>query len=420
MTHPSFSHRYLRVLPLVGKTPSSLRSFALLLAFAAASGQATALTYEWRNANSQGDGTNNGWRQTGNYGAGGAGQYTFTADDELYFNATAARNVQFGGNGVIGTLRFGPNTAANVITGSTTAGVVINLDGSTRSNAGVILEAGAGEIGLNARFNLVGNITLANNSGISASPISIGNGSNGGFEGTGNLLITGGRTSLGRGIAANYANTGTTTVNLNGTLQVGSSAIYTTSAVTIGDTGTLSGGGTLGSTTIQSGGRISVGGDGSTSAAPGVLTFTNLLTLQAGSQTVIDLKPAGADSINALAGSIALGGELRLRASTDFASSGSYNLFLGLNGSSGNFDAVTIRTGTDAATAVNLTHNGAGIWTTNYEAKGLELSFNANTGILDVTAVPEPQIGALSLIGSAALIFGRRRRNLPVSSRKQP
>lgn len=393
-------------------TSSSFASL-LVLASLAAAAPAGATTYEWRNANSQGDGTNNGWRQIGNYGAGGAGQYTFSAADEIYFNATAARNVLFGGNGTIGTLRFGPNTATNAISGTTTTGILINLDGSSRSDAGILLESGAGDIALNPRFNLSGNVTLSNFSGLSGSAINIGNSSNGGFQGTGNLVISGGRTYLGKGTADSYANTGTTTVNLNGVLQVSSGAVYTTSSITVGSTGTLSGGGTAGFATIQSGGRISPGGDGGISAAPGVLTFTGLLALQASSQTVLDLKPAGADAINAVAGSLTLGGELRLRASSDFAGSGSYNLFLGLNGSSGNFDQVSLASATDPATAVNFTDDGSGVWTSSDPSRNQEFTFNSHTGVLDVVSVPEPGIAGLSLLGGiAAGLVRRRPRNI--------
>jgi hypothetical protein len=386
---------------------------ALSLSFIAFTVTASATTYQWQNANSNPDASLNGWLRAGNYAAG-TGNLALTNADELYFNATAVRNVNFNANGTIGTLRFGANTvnattipASSNISGTTSTGIVVTLDGTVRPDAGIIFEAGAADISLNARFHLIGNVTLANNSG-NSNAINIGGASNGGFQGSGNLSITGGTTALGKGTADNYTNTGTTTVSSNGTLQVGSAAIYTTSAVTIANTGSLSGGGIVGTATILSGGRVSPGGDGGTAAGTGTLSFTSLLALQAGGNTVIDIKTTGVDAIDATAGSIDLGGELRLRVNATYAQSGTYNILLGLDATSGNFDAVTIRTGIDATTAVNLTDDGTGIWSTNYAAQNLELTFNANTGILDIVAVPEPQAAALALIGASLLV--RRRR----------
>ena len=380
----------------------------LLLSLLALNAAASAATFQWRDANTESTGAN-GWVRTGNYGAGGPGTLTFTNADELYFNSTVARNVNFNVNGTIGKLTYGANTATAAISGSTSAGVVVNLDGGSRSDAGITLEPGAGIIGINARLNLVGNVTFANNSGVSDSNIDLGNATNGGLQGSGNLLITGGRTVLNKGTAANHANTGTTTINSGGSLQVTGSAIYTTSAITVGNTGTISGTGTLGATTIDLGGRISPGGDGGTGAAPGTLTVTNALLLAAGSETVIDIKPAGVDAIDATAGSIVLGGELRLRVNSLYATSAAYNLFLGLDENSGNFSSVTVRTGTDSASAINLTGDGTGKWTGSFAPQSLELAFDATTGVLNVIAVPEPHTTALSLIGTTLLLVGRRR-----------
>jgi hypothetical protein len=384
-------NRYLLLLPLIAVTAAT----------------ASAATYEWRDANSTGGG--NGWQFAGNYDAGGAGNLAFTAADELHFNSTVARPVGLNTNGTIGKLTFGANTATAAISGTTNAATVVNLSGGSRSDAGILLEAGAGNISLNARFNLVGNVTFANNSGVSGSNIELGNSSNGGLQGSGNLLITGGRTVLNKGSASNYANTGTTTINSGGSLQVTGNAVYTTSPITVGSTGTISGTGTLGTTTIDLGGRISPGGDGGTGAAPGTLVVTDALLLAAGSETVIDIKPAGVDAIDATTGSIVLGGELRLRVNALYATSTSYNLFLGLDGNSGNFSSVTVRTGTDSASAINLVDDGSGNWTGSFAPQNLELAFDAGSGVLNVIAVPEPHTTALSLLGTTLLLMGRRR-----------
>lgn len=399
--------------------PSSLRKHTTplvalsLLSLAAIS---DAATYQWRDANSEGSGGSfNGWLLAGNYDAGGAGNIAPTGADDLFYNSAVARSVAFNSSGTVGLIRFGANTAiTNGFASSANAATVITLDGSGRADAGLKLEAGAGNINFNPRLRFVGEVVFDNSAGVTTSSIDLGSVSNGrgGFEGSGNLSIINGKTII-RDVSAGglgYTNTGTTTIRQNGNLQVTGGTTYTSSAISVGSSGTLSGTGTVGVATIASGGRVSVGGDGSATATVGTLTFTNLLTLQAGGEITIDIRTAGADRIAADGGIVIEGGELRLRLHTEYTTTGTYTLFSGLTGNNGNFEKVTIRSQTDSATNVNLVDDGTGIWSGDFDLRGLHVVYNANTGVLELTSIPEPGALAASLVGATMLAVRRRRR----------
>jgi autotransporter-associated beta strand protein len=96
--------------------------------------------------------------------------------------------------------------------------------------------------------------------------------------------------------------TGATTVNA-GKLVV-NGALTTTSGITVAGTATLAGTGSLAATTVQSGGRLTPGGD-----TPGTLS-TGSLTFEAGSSALFRIGPSS-DSVN-VTGNLTVAGEIDL------------------------------------------------------------------------------------------------------------
>lgn len=378
-------------------------SFATLIAFAALGvAQLQATTYTWLET-----GPNLNWLNGANYG--GSGTIVPNNSDIFVFDV-GTRNATVNTNGEVGKVIVGPNfgnatTAAN-ISQSGNSVVSISSGGLPEgTTAGIeVLTGRTLETNFNARLNLSGDITISNGS-TARLRLGVGNGA-GGLGGTGNLTITSGVVLLPATTTA-HSYSGAVTVNNGGTLQVNGDSVFTTySSLSVGANGSLSGGGTFGAADVHSGGRVSPGGEGGSSAGPGTLTFTNLLTLQSTGLAVIDIKPTGYDAINGTGG-VALGGELRLRLDSAYTTEGTYQLFLG--SLSGNFDSITIRTDGTASTAVNLTNDGDGLWSGEFASRGYQVAFDANTGALTlINVVPEPSHFLLSAIGVLTLL--RRRR----------
>lgn len=387
--------------------PSHLRhrtSLASLLALAALGvSPLHASTYTWLAT-----GPNTNWLNAENYG--GTGTLTPNSSDIFIFDA-GTRNANVNADALVGKIIIGPNfgdstTNANVSQASNRV-ISINSEGTLPEGhtAGIeVLTGRTLETNVNARLNLSGNITISNG-GTARLRLGVGNGA-GGLSGTGTLNITSGVVLLPATTTA-HSYSGAVTVDSGGTLQVNGDSVFTTySSLSVGANGSLSGGGTFGGADVHSGGRISPGGEGGSSAGPGTLTFTNLLTLQSTGLAVIDVKAAGYDAINATGG-LALGGELRLRLDSAYTTEGTHQIFLG--SLSGNFDSITIRTDGTASTAVNLTNDGDGLWSGEFASRGYQVAFDANTGALTlINLVPEPSHFLLSALGALTLL--RRRR----------
>lgn len=356
--------------------------------------------------------TNNQWLTATNYttvDGTTTGTIVPTANDTFIFNA-GTDNINVQANGTIGKLIVGNGYAPsnfNVGTNATTV-LTIQSGGAGVTNPGIEIQSGkTTNTNINARLNLQGDITIANY-GNSRLRLGAGGG-NGGIEGTGSLNIIGGVVLLEQPTAA-HTYEGAVTVSSSGSLQVSGGATFNTysSLIVTSSSGGLVGGGTVAGATIN-GGRISPGGTGGVDAGVNTLTFTNLLTLQANALLVLDIKAAGSDAIALTGdGSVILGGELRLRLNSDYTdpAGGIYQLISGLDASSGNFNLVNIRTDTIQASSINLTDDGTGIWTGEFNSRSV--AFNANTGQLELGAIPEPSHILLSSIG-ILMLFRRRR-----------
>ena len=94
--------------------------------------------------------------------------------------------------------------------------------------------------------------------------------------------------------------TGATSVNAGKLVVIGS--LTTTSGITVANSATLAGTGTLGATTVQSGGRLAPGGD-----TPGTMS-TGPLTLLSGSSVIFRVGPSS-DRIN-ISGNLTVSGEV--------------------------------------------------------------------------------------------------------------
>ena len=191
---------------------------------------------------------------------------------------------------------------------------------------------------------------------------------------------------------------GATTVTA-GSLFVNGDSANALGALTVSSTAILGGAGSIGAATTVSGTLTA----GSQANAIGLFAFTNSLTLNSSSRTLLEISGAGRgtgyDAIDV--GSMVLGGALDL----SFGSlvSGTFNLFNagGALSKTGNFSSVT----SSGSYATSWGRTGE-TWSATVGATNL--SFDQETGTLVI--VPEP--GTVSLLGTglAIVVWIRRRR----------
>ena len=278
--------------------------------------------------------------------------------------------------------------------------------------------AGANSIEFAAALRANGNSTVANeldagksltfNGALASGAVATGTLT---FTGAGQTLIAGNAIDN-AGITLALAKTGAGALVLSGTntysgattvtagsLFVNGDSSNALGALTVSSTAILGGAGSIGAATTVSGTLTA----GSQVNAIGLFTFTNSLTLNSSSRTLLEISGAGRgtgyDAIDVA--SMVLGGALDL----SFGSlvSGTFNLFNagGALSKTGNFSSVT----SSGSYATSWGRTGE-TWSATVGATNL--SFDQATGTLVI--VPEP--GTVSLLGAGLAIvvwIGRRR-----------
>ena len=387
----------------------------------------------------------------------GTGTTTLTGNNSYTGTTTiSAGTLQIGNGGASGTLG-----TTNVIDNGTLAlnrSDVVTL-GNTISGTGAFIQKGTGTT------TLTGNNSYTGTTTISAGTLQIGNGGASGTLGTTNVIdngtlalnrsdvVTLGNTISGTGafiqkgtgtttLTGNNSYTGTTTISA-GTLKLGAGASLASTNINLGtmaSQGTLdltgkssgytvatnqalsgSGSVTMAASqtlTIASGANLAPGNNGS-----GVLTVNGSLTLATNSSTSMEVtgtNAAGAsggfDQIAVKLGNFSAGGTLTINISGLVLSSTPItdNIFSYSNGgswnSAQNFFSVVLTglyPGTMAYTSAGTTWS----WQSTFGNETDSVSLNMTTGVLTMTAVPEPSTYALFGLGALtlAVAYGRRR-----------
>ncbi len=212
--------------------------------------------------------------------------------------------------------------------------------------------------------------------------------------GTGTLTLSGNNTYTG----ATLVTTGTLVVN--GSL--GSGGVTVQTGATLG--GNITAGGT---TTIQSGGILSVGN------SPGTGSFA---TLNLAGTTVMEISGRGSAGIAydtiGVSSALTYGGELKLTFTGSVTSDAvtPFNLFTGFTSQSANFANVYIYAG---ATQKGFLTNNSGVWSgladLGYGDNQQSFTFTQASGNL-IVAVPEPSTWALLAFSLTTVMILRRRR----------
>lgn len=176
-------------------------------------------------------------------------------------------------------------------------------------------------------------------------------------------------------------NTGTTQVSA-GTLLINSDQSLATGTMTVNSGATIGGTGTIGGAALVNG-NLSAGQDGA-----GLLTFAGGLTLSSSSNSIFEIdglgRGIGFDAVD-VTGALVYGGVLTL----DFG-------FAATVGQQ--FDLFNFTTQSGAFTSLNFLNAG-------YNG-----NFDYGSGVLTLTAVPEPGTAAMLLAGGSLMIALRRRR----------
>jgi fibronectin-binding autotransporter adhesin len=207
--------------------------------------------------------------------------------------------------------------------------------------------------------------------------------------GTGSLELTNANTYTGNTLVS----AGTLLVNNTSGSGTGTGDLTVAAGATLGGTGTVGG-----STTID--GILSPGN------SPGVLSFSNSLTLNSTAQTLIEIDGSSRgieyDGVN-VTGALTFNGALNLIFGTTFGASHLFNLF-DFGSTSGEFTSISLA----GSYTGSFTDAGSGVWTASTNSGNELWSFNHGTGDLILTVIPEPTTALLGLLG--VLVFFRRRR----------
>lgn len=270
--------------------------------------------------------------------------------------------------------------------------------GNTTINAGHLEIGGSGTLGnVSAGVgDYSGNISIAStSSGKLVYNSSATQTFSGVISGAGALFVEDGSLRLGN---ASNTYTGATTVN-GGTLLINGST-STSSAVSVGVSGTLGGNGTVG-------GATTVNGNLRPGTSPGVLTFTNSLTLAGTTATTMEIngtvRETGYDGVD-VGTALTYGGTLTLAFGTTFGTDQTFNLFDLFTSQSGSFSSVSL-TGSYSGSLVD---DGFGVWSATTSSGNESWVFTQSTGDLALTVIPEPSSALFGALGAMLLL--RRRR----------
>jgi autotransporter-associated beta strand protein len=315
--------------------------------------------------------------------------------------ATTLNNGTIGSSGA--TLALGSTLAT---TGSSTlaSGATVNVTGGSSITSGTFTVNGT----LGGGINVGGVGNTLNGSGTVNGTTSVNGGTIGGTLNLATLIATG------NSVIASTVNASSGTTVSSGVLTVSGS--LGGGAVTIQSGATLMGSGVVnGSTTIDSGAFLSPGN------SPGILEFSNDLTLSGTTVIEIDGTTRGSsyDGIN-LTGSgsntLTYGGELSLSFGAAI-NAGTYDLFeLGDVQQTGDFTSVSASGMGVVSSFTGLTFNGGTGWVANLtdtSSNSWILTFENATGDLSITsAIPEPSTyAAIAGLGAIGLALYRRRRS---------
>lgn len=338
-----------------------------------------------------------------------------TGSGQVFVNSGAI----LGGNGTIagattlnsGTIGSSGDTLALgstlATTGSSTlaSGATVNVTGGSSITSGTFTVNGT--LGGGISVGGVGN-TL-NGSGTVNGTTSVNGGTIGGTLNLATLVATG------NSIIASTVNASSGTTVSSGALTVSGS--LGGGAVTIQSGATLKGSGVVnGATTIDSGAFLSPGN------SPGILEFSNNLTLSGTTVIEIDGTSRGTayDGINLTgtgSNTLTYGGELSLSFGAAITA-GTYDLFqLGSVAQTSDFTSVSASGLGVVSTFTGLTFNGGTGWVANLtdtSSNSWVLTFSNATGDLSITtAVPEPSsYAALAGFATLGLALYRRRRSV--------
>ena len=284
-----------------------------------------------------------------------------------------------------GTLRA--NSGSATLNG-TSAATTVNIGG------GALTLGSANRLasGSTVTVSNSGSLILGGNQTVSSLVLSGGSLGGSGVLSASTYDFQGGTVTANLGSGTATASTGTTLINgsLAGSLTVNSGA-------TLGGSGSI-------------GGATTINGNLQPGNSPGLLTFSNNLTLSSSAVTTMEIngleRGVSYDGID-VGGSLIYGGRLTLSLGTTFTEVGQYtfNLF-DFSGNSGSFSIVELI----GSYTGSLTNN-SGVWGLNSDNE--TWSFSQGDGVLTLDVVPEPSTYAmlvLSAAGLAAHMIRRRHR----------
>ena len=278
------------------------------------------------------------------------------------------------------------STGTTVLTGSN------SYTGTTTIGSGSTLQ-----IGNSTTTGTLGTGTVTNNGTLAfqrTNTLTVSNV----ISGTGAVQHTGSGTTTLTGI---NTYTGTTTVSA-GKLVINGNQSAANGTVTVGSGAALGGSGTIGgATTIQSGATLAPGN------SPGLLTFTNGLTLAAGSNVefqfvgdTLATRGTDFDAVNVTGGTLSLGSAsfILQGSAIDYANAAwdSNRSFLAIDATGATYDGSNAFT---LDTSAAGTFTGEGYWSLSSSTGGVSLNW---------TAVPEPSAALLAGIGLLGILHRRR------------